>query len=71
LPYSNTTGIFSHFALNFDGLQIGRAYAVEYLLSESLVNDLAGKEVEVEIVGIGFDGRTLVRKATMLRIGTG
>jgi hypothetical protein len=71
MPYSNTTGSFSHFALNFDGLRIGRAYAVEYLLSGSLVNDLAGKEVEVEIAGIGFDGRTLVRKATMLRIGTG
>lgn len=68
MPYSDITGPFSHFLVRIDGLHVGRAYALEYVVPQSLGDELAGREVEVEVTGIGFDGRTLAHKHARLRV---
>jgi hypothetical protein len=70
MPYSNITGAFSHFVVNVDGTRVGRAYALEFIVEESLVETVTDQEVAVEIIGVGFDGRNLACKSTTLRIGT-
>jgi hypothetical protein len=68
-PYSELTGPFSHFFVKIDGMQVGRAYALEYIVDGDLAETLTNKEIEVEIVGIGFDGGGLACQTTTLRIG--
>lgn len=68
VPFSELTGSFSHFLVSIDGTEIGRAYALEYIMSKGVIETVAEKEVEVEVIGVGFDGRDLAREATMLRI---
>jgi hypothetical protein len=60
IPYSEVTGPFSYFTVQAGGFDLGKAYALEYVLSEALVERL-GKEddVKVKILGVGFDGREI------------
>ncbi|KAF2182736.1 glycoside hydrolase family 85 protein [Zopfia rhizophila CBS 207.26] len=67
-PYSEITGPFSHFLISVDGLSVGRAYALEYILCQSLVNVLAGEGVEVTVTGVGFDGRRLADRTMHLHV---
>jgi hypothetical protein len=53
LPHSNLTGPFSFFVIEINGQQVGRAYALEYVLRD--VDD----ESEVRITGMGFDGEVI------------
>jgi hypothetical protein len=53
LPYSDITGPFSFFMIEIDGRQVGRAYAMEYVLRG--VRD----ESNVRITGMGFDGEVI------------
>ena len=53
LPYSDLTGPFSFFMIEIDGRQVGRAYAMEYVLRG------IGDELDVRITGIGFDGEVI------------
>ncbi|KAF1917985.1 glycosyl hydrolase family 85-domain-containing protein [Ampelomyces quisqualis] len=71
VPHSDVTGSFSHFIVRMDGMQIGRAYTREYILSSQLAEALADQEVEVEIIGVGFDGQTLACQKTTLGMGSG
>ncbi|KAF2688597.1 glycoside hydrolase family 85 protein [Lentithecium fluviatile CBS 122367] len=68
LPYSETTGPFSWFSVEIDGLSLGRAYATECTVAESLMKELRGKEVEVSIAGIGFDGEKLAGSSVRVQI---
>ncbi|KAH7089918.1 glycosyl hydrolase family 85-domain-containing protein, partial [Paraphoma chrysanthemicola] len=68
MPHSEITGPFSHFTLRIDGLQVGRAHALEYVLNQNLAKDLASKDVAVDVTGVGFDGRKLANTTTTLRI---
>lgn len=68
MPHSEITGPFSHFILRIDGLQVGRAYALEYVLNNNLAKGLAGKDVAIKVTGVGFDGRKLANTTTTLRI---
>jgi hypothetical protein len=68
IPYSETTGPFSHFVIRVDGLNIGRAYALEHPLSLKLIARITGKELEVEVIGIAFGGRELARDRVKLRL---
>ncbi|KAI8943590.1 hypothetical protein NX059_001582 [Plenodomus lindquistii] len=61
LPYSDTTGVFSYFAVSVDGLDLGRAYAHEHIITREVIDRIGHREVLVEIVGVGFDGRELAR----------
>ncbi|KAF1944865.1 hypothetical protein EJ02DRAFT_509822 [Clathrospora elynae] len=68
MPYSRITGPFSHFLIHVDGLELGRAYALEHILNQKLVNQITGKTFEVKLTGIGFDGRTLATHNTNLHL---
>lgn len=59
MPYSTVTGSFSYFAIYLDGMILGRAYAAEHELPSSFVEQSKGREVLVNIKGIGFDGQEL------------
>jgi len=50
LPYSDLTGPFSFFMIEINGRQVGRAYAVEYVLRG------VDEDSDVRIIGVGFDG---------------
>ncbi|KAF2711022.1 glycoside hydrolase family 85 protein [Pleomassaria siparia CBS 279.74] len=60
LPFSDVTGPFSHFSILIDDLEAGRAYAIEFVLSGSLMERLRGSR-QLQVVGIGFDGGSLSR----------
>jgi len=68
LPYSDITGLFSYFLLRVDGMAVGRAYATEYVLQESVVEMLKGEGREVEVVGVGFDGRKVAEERVRLKV---
>lgn len=66
LPWSATTGPFSHFTVIIDGQELGSAYCLEFPV---LVEDCCGSdEVQVLIVGHVFGGGTASSPmATMVR----
>jgi hypothetical protein len=68
LPCSEITGHFSHFQVTIDNVQIGRAYALEHILHQHILDERAGQEVKVEVIGVGFDGRTLASTTSTLRV---
>jgi hypothetical protein len=68
IPCSEITGPFSHFLIRVDGLNIGRAYALEHPLNPKLIARITGKEVDVEIIGIEFSGRERARNGVKLRL---
>lgn len=68
VPHSPITGPFSHFQLRLDGLDLGRAYALEHVLSAVMVENFAGRDVEVNITGVGFDGEKLASCSSRLRL---
>jgi hypothetical protein len=68
MPCSDITGPFSYFAVTVDGLDVGRAYALECLIPELLIKELKGTEVVVAVEGIGFDGRKLGHAKVRLHI---
>jgi hypothetical protein len=66
VPYGELTGPFSHFLVGIDGTLVGRAYTLECIVSKEITDELAGKDLVVEIVGVGFDGRDLARELSTL-----
>jgi hypothetical protein len=68
MPYSRITGPISYFDISMDGVVLGRAYALEHILSQSFYKKLVGRTVECTITGIGFDGRRLATRTDKLRI---
>jgi hypothetical protein len=68
IPYSDITGPFSHFCVSVDGMMVGRAYALEFVLHESLVRMLESEGKEVEIQGVGFDGQMLAKECVRLEL---
>jgi len=57
LPYSKTTGPFAFFEVHIGGLITGRAYALQFALTEEMAHKIhAQNGIEIKIVGIGFDG---------------
>lgn len=80
LPYSKTTGPFSHFLVSVNGKYIGRAYACEFPLRREdfgeveSENEKAGhgeedEEMEVTVEGILFGGGKVLGER--IRIGVG
>lgn len=61
LPYSGITGPFSHFLIRVNGLSVGRAYALEYILPDFLMRDRDNDGMSIEVLGIGFDGTKLAQ----------
>jgi hypothetical protein len=53
LPFSGLTGPFSFFMIEINGQQLGRAYALEYVLRD------VGDESDIRITGTGFDGEVI------------
>jgi hypothetical protein len=53
LPFSGLTGPFSFFVIEINGQQVGKAYALDYVLRD------VGDESEVRITGMGFDGELI------------
>jgi hypothetical protein len=70
VPYSDITGLFSHFNVSINNLQIGRAYALECILDPKFMAKLAAQNTEVRVTGIGFDGQTLASQHTTIRMGS-
>lgn len=71
LPYSETTGPFSHFLVSVDGRFVGRAYACEYPLTRKDFDELDSEshkeghgedevEVEVSVEGVLFGGEKVL-----------
>lgn len=67
MPCSNITGQFSYFAVHIDDANIGRAYAAEKILPDSLVKRKYGRKVSAKIEGIGFDGQMLASANALLQ----
>jgi len=76
LPYSETTGPFSHFLVSVDGRCVGRAYACEFPLRREDFGEVEsgnheeGREEEkgeVIVKGVLFGGREVVARG--VRIG--
>jgi hypothetical protein len=61
LPFSGLTGPLSFFMIEINGQQLGRAYALEYVLRD--VDD----ESDVRITGMGFDGEVICVCTSILR----
>ncbi|KAK1912439.1 hypothetical protein CFE70_007723 [Pyrenophora teres f. teres 0-1] len=68
VPCSEITGPFSHFSVRVDGIDLGRVYGMECVLSKHLVTRLTGREVQVDVRGVSFDGRILAEQSTKLRL---
>ena len=68
IPYSQLTGPFSYFLVNVNGTQLGRMYTLQKIVTEEMEKTFAEKEVEVEIIGVGFVGQSLARHVTTLRL---
>ena len=56
LPWSKTTGPFSHFHVLVDGKELGRAYCTEFPIHNEDFDECKGEEVEVVIRGRLFGG---------------
>ncbi|KAH7117925.1 glycosyl hydrolase family 85 protein-like protein [Dendryphion nanum] len=66
-PHSGLTGPFSHFCINVGEVLLGKAYALEYVLRQSIVESLLSDDgTEVAITGIGFDGRVIATEKALL-----
>ena len=59
VPHSDVTGPFSYFQVRVDGVDVGRAYALEHVLPNALMASLEGCKADVIVKGVGFDGREL------------
>ncbi|KAH7412151.1 glycosyl hydrolase family 85-domain-containing protein [Phaeosphaeria sp. MPI-PUGE-AT-0046c] len=71
VPYSDLTGPFSHFDIDINGQRAGRAYALQHIVSSTILEGLAGKDMEVQVTGVGFHGQVLDRQKTTLSLRTG
>ena len=67
LPYSENTGPCSHFLISIDGTHVGRAYALEYLLSDDVAEN--AEDMRVQITAIGFDGAIIGSSDTVVTDG--
>ncbi|KAI5239892.1 hypothetical protein E4T42_08572 [Aureobasidium subglaciale] len=61
LPHSNMTGPFSFFIIDVNGTEVGRAYALDFLLQD--LDD----ESKIQIKGVGFDGEVICAYSGRLR----
>jgi hypothetical protein len=66
-PYSRVTGPFSYFVIDIHGIS-ATAFALEWIICQSMEELLVGKAVDISITGIGFDGRHLATGSSTLRI---
>lgn len=68
MPFSATTGPFAYFDVRVDDLPVQRAYALQHILHTSSVERLeAGRPIDVQIIGVGFNGQSCASK--ILQIG--
>ncbi|CAN9434464.1 unnamed protein product [Alternaria alternata] len=65
---SHVTGPMAWFVVRVGGVVMGRVYALECILDKKVVEAHAGREVEVEVTGFGFDGYKLAEKKSMLQL---
>lgn len=68
VPCSDITGPFSYFSVRIDGARLGRIYGMEHVLNSRLVTRITGREVQVDVRGVSFDGRILAEKSTKTRL---
>jgi hypothetical protein len=67
LPWSSTTGPCAYFTVQIDGREIGRAYALEFVVSQQDSADWRQTGVaRVRITAVGFDGRKLAELQNMI-----
>lgn len=67
MPYSQTTGPCAYFVVSLNGEEIGRAYALEFVLAEDVVQKYAQKTgADVQVISVGFDGATIGRSKAKL-----
>jgi hypothetical protein len=69
-PYSPITGSISYFVVQLDGLNVGKAYACECIISQEVAGKAMGREVEVHITAVGFDARALCERTVRLPIAS-
>ncbi|CAN9366732.1 unnamed protein product [Alternaria alternata] len=65
---SHVTGPMAWFVVRVGEAVVGRVYALECILDKKVVEAHAGREVEVEVTGFGFDGYKLAEKKSMLQL---
>jgi hypothetical protein len=68
MPWSDITGPFAYFIVRAPGLRFARAYALEHILNRKFVERHVGEEIEIEVMGIGFDGSMLAKKKANLQL---
>ena len=61
MPWSDVTGPFSHFEIRIEQKLLGRAYALQFIIDESLYRAWwqEKKKVHVDITGYAFDGTAI------------
>lgn len=68
-PYSDITGPFAYFMLEFDGHCVGRAYALEFILCNALVEKVKSDVgTKVKVVGVHFAGERCESSTIILKI---
>ncbi|OCL10608.1 glycoside hydrolase family 85 protein [Glonium stellatum] len=68
-PYSDITGPFAYFMLEFNGCCVGRAYALEFVLCNALVEQMKSDTgTKVRAVGVHFDGKRCESRTVILKI---
>jgi hypothetical protein len=68
MPWSDITGPFACFVVCAPGLRFARAYALEHILDRKFAERHVGEEIEIEVMGIGFDGSMLAKKKANLQL---
>ena len=68
VPWSGTTGPFSHFVVHIDGKEVGVAYCLEFPLREGDCDLSRAKSIMIQarIEGVLFDGGRIQSSATMI-----
>jgi hypothetical protein len=68
-PYSNITGPFAYFILEFNGRCVGRAYALQFLLCSTLIEKMKSDVgTYVRVIGVHFDGERCESSTVILKI---
>ena len=71
LPWSKTTGPFSHFAVSIQGREVGKAYCLEFPVRTDDIgpSGTVSGDIKVQVRGLFFGGEEIISSLVTIRIG--